>query len=147
MKKKILTILIATLTFVSLIGCGNTENETQDVVKVEQQPINEESLKEISVIITNDLNYDISSLYITMGSDESWGDNLIKDGLIIKPGEYASGITVTYSDTDNLIDIAAYDPENSGVSFEGIDVRNAVDGVLDVVLVYEAETDSYQAKY
>ena len=89
----------------------------------------------------NACGVDIYELYISVSSNDDWGDEILGDQAPLADGEYISYDQALTYDDDNLSwDLLIVDVDGESVEFDGLDVSYASDPE-DISIVIESDDD------
>lgn len=116
---------------------------TAETVDIEE---NEEEFdyENIPLTIENNLDKDITAIYIRMSDTNEWSENLIGDGNVIEDTSTVSGLAVSYSYDEHYIDIVAYDSDGYDIELNDIKLPTKADE-MTLVLEYNAKNNYYDA--
>ena len=116
---------------------------TAETVDIEE---NEEEFdyENIPLTIENNLDKDITAIYIRMSDTNEWSENLIGDGNVIEDTSTVSGLAVSYSYDEHYIDIVAYDSDGYDIELNDIKLPTKADE-MTLVLEYNAKNNNYDA--
>ena len=116
---------------------------TTETVDIEE---NEEEFdyENIPLTIENNLDQDITAIYIRMSDTNEWSENLIGDGNVIEDTSTVSGLAVSYSYDEHYIDIVAYDSDGYDIELNDIKLPTKADE-MTLVLEYNAKNNNYDA--
>ena len=116
---------------------------TTETVDIEE---NEEEFdyENIPLTIENNLDKDITAIYIRMSDTNEWSENLIGDGNVIEDTNTVSGLAVSYSYDEHYIDIVAYDSDGYDIELNDIKLPTKADE-MTLVLEYNAKNNNYDA--
>ena len=119
-----------TTTTVTQNGQSTTTTETT-------QTQADDEIIHADIHVINDLGADITGFYITLSDDDSWGDNIIPEDVVIAADQEADGITLNYTEEYSVWDIKLVDADGNEYTFDEIDFTAAPDAeyiVLDFIL-------------
>ena len=125
MKKKILTILFATVMLMSMAGCGGEK----EMVKDEEFKITQEREEKVPrVNIVNALGFDVCGLYLSGTGEEEWKEAEL-DKNILSNGK---NISIELAEEYESYDIRVEDEEGNEMIFEDYDLSSISNITLTV---------------
>ncbi len=127
MKKRIAALLFGTMLALTLSACGSDEEATTTEEPAAEETASEdaaedgaEEIIEVPVSVVNGTGVEIAELYVSGGSVDEWGEDLL--GSETMPSGTYLDLVFTV-DANNLEwDIMIVDTEGTSVEFMGIDI-------------------------
>ena len=116
---------------------------TTEAVDIEENE-DEFDYENIPLTIENNLDKDITAIYIRMSDTSEWSENLIGDGNVIEDKSTVSGLAVSYGYDEHYIDIVAYDSEGYDIELNDVKLPTKADE-MTLVLEYNAKNNNYDA--
>lgn len=150
MKKKIALMLAACTMILSMVGCTTTKTFTvtdEDGNTVTTETVNgQESVyyEKVSFLISNELGFDVSEVYLCLSDIDDWGDNFVPEGTVFPADKTLNGYNLTYKDGDTL-NILVRDENGDEIEFDDVDLSPAEGKAFALILEYDSEAESYDA--